>query len=93
VVALLCVVRRQFLDAVVCYFLFFVVLRPWCYFHSHVPVQCTHRNFVAQHSLSNRNEKIGVDIRAFTLEVCVWLDFYVNYQITGRSALPGVTLL
>ena len=81
-VALLVLVRRQFSDAKIWYFLLVVVLRARCQFHAHVAVQSLHIHFRSKNCLPNWNEQVTVDVVAVTLEVLVRFNFQLHYQIS-----------
>jgi hypothetical protein len=78
VVALLALVRRQLLHAVVSYFRFFIVASARLYFKFDVLVQSLYSHFAAEHSLRKRDEAVTVDISAISFKSCVRLNLQID---------------
>ena len=93
VVALLVVVGRELLDAVVWYLLSLIVLCSRRQLNRYIAIQRFNSNFSSEDCLTNVQEEVSVYIRSFSLKICVGLHLYIYYQVSRWATLTSMTLL
>ena len=86
------VVRRQLLDAVVCYFLLLVVLGSRWELDFNIAIERSNFYFGAQDCLCYAQVEVSMDVRPLSLKVIVGSDFYIYNEVTVGSTHPSMPL-
>ena len=84
-VAFLMMVRWKFLDTVVGDLFPFLVPCAWRDPDCDIAVECFNSQLCAQHSLTDVQVQVCVNVRAFSLEVAMIAHLNVHYQVTVRT--------